>query len=108
MRANILIHLEPDDKGLPTWWAESKELEGFTAVAASLSELRELIHEELTIISEETGDRVVYGDELLVRDENASSSYDRGNSQTYGERGAPASDSAQQANLRVVTVSNAA
>ena len=55
MRENLMIHLEPDGTGLPTWWAESKELEGFTEVAAASCEFREPIREGLTIISEEAG-----------------------------------------------------
>ena len=36
----LVAHYEPSENGQPTWWAESEDFPGFTAVYPSLGELQ--------------------------------------------------------------------
>lgn len=47
MAVNVLIHLEPTDKGELVWWAESPETPGLSAAANSLVELQFLVRQSI-------------------------------------------------------------
>ena len=66
MQVEVVIHLEADEMGEASWWAESSALAGFTAIANTLGELRELVKEELAILGEEDGVEYSYGNEQLA------------------------------------------
>lgn len=51
----VIIHLENPSGGPGAWWAESPDLDGFTAAAPSLTELRVISERALREIVEEAG-----------------------------------------------------
>ena len=66
MQVDVVIHLESDEVGEVSWWAESDALAAFTAVANTLADLRDLVKEELAILGEEDGVEYIYGEEHLA------------------------------------------
>lgn len=57
MDVTVTYHLE-----LGTWWAESADMPGFTAVAEDYATTRAMVHEAV----EELGDEVVVHEEFEV------------------------------------------
>ncbi len=54
MAPTFLVHLERTDDG-PSWWAVSEEVPGFSAAAATLTELRTRISAALSDLGIEEG-----------------------------------------------------
>jgi len=53
---HVRYHQEQD-----SWWAESPELDGWTAAAATLSELRALVREAVAMLAPKHGNMVEQG-----------------------------------------------
>ncbi|MGH9209456.1 MAG: hypothetical protein ACRD2C_02095 [Acidimicrobiales bacterium] len=60
MKITLVVHLEPDP-AVPgaLWWADSPDVDGFSAFASSLSELREQALEALRDVLGETSVELV-------------------------------------------------
>lgn len=59
MDITLEFHIEAVGEGVVSWWAESNDLPGVTVAADSLLELRELIDQMLSDLSEDRDEPIV-------------------------------------------------
>jgi predicted RNase H-like HicB family nuclease len=55
MDITLLLHLDWNDEGEATWWAEAPEISGFTASADTLHELRDALPDCFADLAEDVG-----------------------------------------------------